>query len=170
MYLTRLQSGSLASGGWKEMPEFSRRKKLGALKCSHERLPWAMGSRVASVKSQLELREHRAGTECSRKLKQLSNTDLGLEDRLLPVLWFPARVCRSRLSVSCGKTLGPLSGSRKHSHASSGQDGQSHLSGVLGFLTSVRGSWLPQNSQRVSTFLDGKVRTHCPQKLVMSNW
>ena len=68
------------------MVEFSRRKKLGTLKCGHERLPWAMGARVTSVKSQLELREHRAGTESSRKLNQLSNTDLGLEDILLPVL------------------------------------------------------------------------------------
>ena len=42
-----------------------------------------MGSRVASVKSQLELREHRADTECWRKLKQFSNTDHGLEDILL---------------------------------------------------------------------------------------
>ena len=110
------------------MLEFSRRKKLGALKCCHERLPWAMGSRVTSVKSQLELREHRAGTECSRKLKQLSNTDLGLEDRLLPVLRFSCSCVAKQALV-----LGPLSGAGKHSHVSSGQDGQSDLSGVVGF-------------------------------------
>ena len=60
------------------------------------------------MKTQLELREHRAGTECSRKLKQLSNTNLGLEDRLLQVLCFLLACAEAGSCSQRGKTVGPL--------------------------------------------------------------
>ena len=145
---------SLASGGWRELLEFSRRKKLGTLKCGHERLPWAKGARVTSVKSQLERREHRAGTECSRKLKQLSNANLGLEGRVLQVLRFPARVCRSRLSFSFGKTVGPLSGSRQPSQVSSALDGKVRTQCPRKLALVVGTSqWLPPNNSGLATHM-----------------
>ena len=66
------------------------------------------GSRVTSVKVQLELREHRAGTECSRKLKQFSNTNLGLGDRLLQVV-FSLLVCAEAGSRSHSENFWDLS-------------------------------------------------------------